>query len=291
MCDTDSKMKLDYIKISEAFKEDNKHWNLELPELISEFGEFELPGAFGYSYCKIINENGLERIDFRTAHRMTSDDYITYDSKGKYSEPLVGIIEQSNKSINEVTFEALTRLKNISFNHHFNKLKDFDLETNEYEFFWSNDSPYLQWHKTNFRLNNVEYSSAEQFMMAKKAELFGDIEIKNQILSTNNVRKQKQLGRQVSNFDESKWNENKIKIVYIANNLKFSQNEELRTKLLETKDKYIVEASPVDAIWGIGIAPDDPRRFNRAKWRGQNLLGKILTQLREDIITMKKYHT
>jgi len=128
-------------------------------------------------------------------------------------------------------------------------------------------------------------------MMAKKAELFGDEEIRDQILSTNNVRKQKELGRKVRNFDENKWNESKVKIVYIANNLKFSQNENLMSELLETDGKYIVEASPVDAIWGIGIAKDDSRRFNRAKWRGQNLLGKILTQLREDIITLEKYHT
>lgn len=128
-------------------------------------------------------------------------------------------------------------------------------------------------------------------MMAKKAELFGDKKVKEQILATNNVRKQKELGRKVNNFNEDKWNNNKIKIVYMANNLKFNQNEELKAKLLDTKGKYIVEASPVDVIWGIGLAPDDPRRFNRAKWRGQNLLGKILTQLREDIITMKKYHT
>jgi len=127
--------------------------------------------------------------------------------------------------------------------------------------------------------------------MAKKAELFGDEEIRDQILSTNNVRKQKELGRKVRNFDENKWNESKVKIVYIANNLKFSQNENLMSELLETDGKYIVEASPVDAIWGIGIAKDDSRRFNRAKWRGQNLFGKILTQLREDIITLEKYHT
>jgi ribA/ribD-fused uncharacterized protein len=284
-------MNLEYKKISEAFKRDNKHWNLQLPELKAEFGEFELPGAFGFSYCKKINKNGLEFIDFKTAHRMSSDDYIRYDLNGEYSEPTGEIVRQSDESINQAEFETITRFKNISFNHQFNKLKNTDFETNEYEFFWSNDSPYSQWHKANFKLNNTEYSSAEQFMMAKKAELFGDEEIKKQILSTTNVRKQKELGRQVKNFDESKWNENKIKIVYIANNLKFNQNEELKAELLETQGKYIVEASPVDAIWGIGVAPEDPKRFNRAKWRGQNLLGKILTQLREDILTMKKYHT
>ena len=291
MCDTKTRMNLAYKEISEAFKQDNKHWNLELPNLKTEFGEFELPGAFGYSYCKKLNEDGLQFIDFKIAHRMSSDDYIRYDSKGVYSEPTGEIVKQLNQSISEAEFETITRIKNISFNHQFNKLNNIDFETDEYEFFWSNDSPFSQWHKVNFKLNNIEYSSAEQFMMAKKAELFEDEEIKSQILSTTNVRKQKELGRKVKNFDEDKWNENKIKIVYIANNLKFNQNEELKEKLLRTKGKYIVEASPVDAIWGIGVAPDDPKRFNRAKWRGQNLLGKILTQLREDILTMKKYHT
>ena len=97
------------------------------------------------------------------------------------------------------------------------------------------------------------------------AELFGDEEIKKQILSTSNVRRKKELGRTVNNFDVNKWNENKIKIVYIANNLKFNQNEELKAKLIEAKDKYIVEASPTDAIWGIGIAEDNPRRFNKKR--------------------------
>ena len=98
-----------------------------------------------------------------------------------------------------------------------------------------------------------------------EAELFGDEEIKKQILSTNNVRRQKELGRTGKNFDINRWNENKIKIVYIASNLKFNQNEELKAKLIETKDKDIVEASPTDAIWEIRIAEDNPRRFNKEK--------------------------
>jgi len=120
---------------------------------------------------KII-DNNLESIDFKTAHRMSSDGYISYDSHGEFSEPLIEIIEQTNKSISESVFESITRLKQISFNYEFNKLKDIDFETNEYEFFWSNDSPYSQWHKANFKLNDVEYTSAEQFMMAKKAEFY-----------------------------------------------------------------------------------------------------------------------
>ena len=70
-----------------------------------------------------------------------------------------------------------------------------------------------------------------------------------------------------------------------------NQNEYLKQELLKTEGKYIVESSPVDTIWGIGISSDDPRRFNKSEWNGQNLLGKILTQLREDILTINKYHT
>lgn len=284
-------MKEELKEIEKAFKDHNKYWNLELPVLTSDFDEFELPGAFGYSYCKNITENGLEFIDFKTAHRMSSDNYIRYNIMGDYIEPLTKLIEQTNKFITELEFEAITRQKNISFRHQFNKLANINYEYQDFVFFWSNDSPFSQWHKASFTLNNIKYSSAEQFMMAKKAELFGDKEKVNEILSTNDVRKQKELGRQIKNFDESIWNDNKIKIVYIGNNLKFNQNEYLKQELLKTEGKYIVESSPVDTIWGIGISSDDPRRFNKSEWNGQNLLGKILTQLREDILTIKKYHT
>lgn len=292
MCDTNKKMSKEFKEISIAFKKDNERWNLELPELKTDFGEFLLDGGFDYTFLKSYENGELKYIDFKTSHRMTSDGYIRYDKSGKYIEMDYEIIKRGN--FNGLSFEdveLITRQSNIEFNYLHNKIIETDFDYNEYEFFWSNDSPFSQWHKTKFQLNDIEYTSAEQFMMAKKAELFGDMEIRNQILSTNNVRKQKQLGRQVRNFDEEIWNNSKIKIVYIANNLKFSQNAELKTKLLETKGKYIVEASPVDVIWGIGIAPDDPRRFNRTKWRGQNLLGKILTQLRKDLLKIKKYHT
>jgi len=285
-------MNQDYKEISIAFKKDNERWNLELPELKNDFGEFLLNGGFDYTYIKSYKQGELQHIDFKTSHRMTTDGYIRYDKTGKYFEMDYEIMKNANYdglSLEDV--ELITRQSNIEFNYIHNKLGNSNLEYNDYEFFRSNDSPFSQWHKTNFQLNDIQYSSAEQFMMAKKAELFGDTEIKHQILSTNNVRKQKQLGRKVNNFNEEIWNNSKIKIVYIANNLKFSQNEELKSKLLETKGKYIVEASPVDSIWGIGISPDDPRRFNKEKWRGQNLLGKILTQFREDILTMKRYHT
>lgn len=285
-------MNQDYKEISIAFKKDNERWNLELPELKTDFGEFLLDGGFDYIFLKSYENGELKYIDFKTSHRMTTDGYIRYDRNGKYFEMDYEIMKSGN--YNGLSFEdveLITRQSNIEFNYLHNKIIEADFDYNEYEFFWSNDSPFSQWHKTKFIFNDVEYTSAEQFMMAKKAELFEDNEIKEKILSTNNVRKQKQLGRQVSNFNEEIWNNSKIKIVYIANNLKFSQNEKLKSKLLETNGKYLVEASPNDAIWGIGIAPDDPRRFNKARWRGQNLLGKILTQLREDILTMKRYHT
>ena len=92
-------MKEELKEIEKAFKEDNKYWNLELPVLTSDFDEFELPGAFGYSFCKYVTENGLEFIDFKTAHRMSSDNYIRYNIKGDYIEPLTQVVEQTNKFI------------------------------------------------------------------------------------------------------------------------------------------------------------------------------------------------
>lgn len=276
--------------IRKCFERENRKWGLQLPDLEADFGHFVLKGGFDYSYIKSYEEGVLKYIDLKISHRMTSDWYERYLSDETCLEMDSEIMRRGNfRGIPSDEFEAITRIVNLDFSFKYAELGDIDYDFSDFEFFWSNDSPFSQWHKAEFALNGTKYSSAEQFMMAKKAELFGDKDIKAKILSTNNVRKQKELGRQVSGFEESIWNQHKMKIVYIANNLKFNQNPKLKQLLLDSEGKYIVEASPVDAIWGIGIAPKDPRRFDKSKWRGQNLLGKVLTQLREDMIVTEKY--
>ena len=173
-----------YKQIFAAFKRDNETWNLELPELNTDFGEFLLKGGFDYTFMKSYKQGELQYIDFKTSHRMTSDGYIRYDKTGKYIEMDYEIMKKGNfDGLSFEDVELITRQSNIEFNYLHNKIFDADFEYTEYEFFWSNDSPFSQWHKTKFQLNDIKYTSAEQFMMAKKAELFGDMEIKNQMIS------------------------------------------------------------------------------------------------------------
>lgn len=125
---------------------------------------------------------------------------------------------------------------------------------------------------------------AEQYMMHGKAIVFGDREIAEQILAATQPKAQKALGRKVRNFDDVIWKRNREAIVLAGNRLKFTQNEHLKAALIATRGTTLVEASPRDRIWGIGLGAKDPRAQNEAAWKGQNLLGKILTKLREELI-------
>jgi len=119
--------------------------------------------------------------------------------------------------------------------------------------------------------------------MAQKAKLFDDEEIFNRILTKNSPKDVKDLGRQIRNFDAEKWDTNKYTIVRRGNYLKFSQDDQLRNFLKQTKNKILVEASPVDAIWGIGLAEDNPKSLNPLEWQGLNLLGFALMEVRDDL--------
>lgn len=174
-----------------------------------------------------------------------------------------------------------------------------------FTYFWITKSPFSQWHKsifsaTTFISGDAEtkekalqnlfpidvqgYSSAEQFMMYHKAMIFLDREIACQIMQTDDVRKIKNLGRQVKNYDEYVWKYFRSKVVYEGNKAKFTQNEVLKEALFATKGTTLVEAAPNDTIWGIGLPEDDPRAKKRETWQGKNLLGEILTQLRVDLM-------
>lgn len=120
-------------------------------------------------------------------------------------------------------------------------------------------------------------------MMAQKAILFKDDEILQKIMSANNPAVYKSLGRQIRNFDSKIWDENKCKIVVSGNMAKFSQNPKLLDFLLKTGDRVLVEASPYDRIWGIGLAKDTPDIENPFKWKGINLLGFALMEVRENL--------
>ncbi|WP_017812971.1 NADAR family protein [Paenibacillus shenyangensis] len=158
----------------------------------------------------------------------------------------------------------------------------------KFTFFYRSESPFSQWYPAVFVVGEHTFDSAEQYMMYGKAMLFGDQEIATRILTAKQPRQQKQLGRQVQRFDKAVWDEHARQIVYDGNYAKFTQNKELLEVLLATAGTTLVEASPTDRIWGIGLAEEDPRVRNRSTWRGTNWLGEVLTELREQLLTEPK---
>ena len=159
--------------------------------------------------------------------------------------------------------------------------------TEKFTFFWETRSPFSQWHPSDFVVEGITFNCAEQYMMYQKAKLFDDEQIAEQVLLTKKPRDQKALGRRVRNFDTDTWQKHCKKIVYDANQAKFTQNESLKEALLATAGTELVEASPYDKIWGIGLTADDPAAQNRDTWQGTNWLGEVLTQVREDILNPK----
>lgn len=158
----------------------------------------------------------------------------------------------------------------------------------KFTYFWKSDSPFSQWHKAYFEVDGVKFNCAEQYMMYKKAELFGDKLVMSEVLRETNPAKHKALGRKVKNFDKSVWEANCKQIVYKGNLCKFVQNGLLFEQLLATRGTTLVEASPYDGIWGIKLAAHDPRAKQRSTWLGKNWLGEILTKLRDDLIEEAK---
>ena len=139
------------------------------------------------------------------------------------------------------------------------------------------------WYPAHFTVEGIEFSSMEQYMMYKKAILFQDQQTAEKILGTDDVAEIKVLGRMVQHFDEKIWREKREAIVHKGVLQKFLQNPELAEKLVETGEQMIAECAVKDRIWGIGLSMQDEERFCADKWKGQNLLGKILMQVRAEI--------
>ncbi|MGG1518248.1 NADAR family protein [Paenibacillus oryzisoli] len=154
----------------------------------------------------------------------------------------------------------------------------------KFTFFYRTESPFSQWHPALFEINGISFNCAEQYMMYQKAKLFKDEEIAAKVLSAQTPREQKELGRAVRNFHRDKWETHCKQFVYEGNYAKFTQNQQLLEKLLATQGTTLVEASPTDCIWGVGLLEDDPLILNRVTWRGTNWLGEVLTNLREDLL-------
>lgn len=163
-------------------------------------------------------------------------------------------------------------------------------EKMEFVFFWGHQpaksgitaSCFSQWYNAPFVIEGQSYPTAEHFMMAEKASLFDDHDIKERILQAPNPRDAKALGRQIRGFNESVWLEHRFEIVVRANRAKFGQNHELGQFLRQTGDRILVEASPVDSVWGIGLAQDNEKVNDPNQWCGLNLLGFALMKVRSD---------
>ncbi|MFI6493595.1 NADAR family protein [Streptomyces sp. NPDC050564] len=151
-----------------------------------------------------------------------------------------------------------------------------------------------QWWPSPFVVDDVEYATAEHWMMASKARLFGDEKAERQALAASNPALAKKAGRLVRGFDETLWERERFGIVVEGSVHKFAAHADLREFLLGTGERsemgvppaegwgrVLVEASPMDRVWGIGLAADDERASDPERWRGPNLLGFALMEARE----------
>ena len=139
------------------------------------------------------------------------------------------------------------------------------------------------WYMSDFIVDGVTFSSMEQYMMYKKADIFGDEEIKKEVLSTNDVGKIKSLGRLVKSYNDTIWNGIRQLIIYEGLYAKYSQNKELKDKLLRTGDAVLAECAVYDKIWANGVSIKDVSRLDISRWSGQNLLGFATMLVRDKI--------
>lgn len=176
-----------------------------------------------------------------------------------------------------------TREDLVNYINHGNRVK--------FVFFWGHTKPksgvskscFSQWYESSFEIDGINYQTAEHYMMAHKALLFGDNESAQKAVSASNPGEAKKIGREVQGFIDSRWLEHRFEIVVNANIEKFKQNSELKEFLLGTGNRVLVESSPVDKIWGIGLASDNQSIENPNLWRGLNLLGFALMEVRDQL--------
>ena len=139
------------------------------------------------------------------------------------------------------------------------------------------------WYLSDFTINGITYNCSEQWMMAEKARLFKDNDILEIILKSKSPGEQKRLGRKVRNFNPKVWNQYKKALVKKGIKEKFKQNTAIMEDLLSTGNQTLVEGNAKDTIWGVGLDWKDKNIYDPAKWRGKNLLGEILMEVRAEL--------
>ena len=161
------------------------------------------------------------------------------------------------------------------------------MEQEQFTFFYG--GAFSQWAFSPFTINGIYYKTAEHYMMWYKDQVFGGT-LEQQILNAVHPSDAKLLGRQVPNFDVARWSPVAKQGVYRGNMAKFTQNPLMLIQLMETYGTTLVEASPTDVVWGIGLDQNDPLRFDRKNWRGTNWLGEVLQDVRETLVLAYRWH-
>ncbi|GAB3762203.1 NADAR domain-containing protein [Ramlibacter monticola] len=146
--------------------------------------------------------------------------------------------------------------------------------------FWGRQDPFSNWHPSKFTFDGVTFNCSEQYMMYRKAVLFGDTKIASEILGCRDPREQKALGRKVGGYDDAVWKAQARDIMVPGLVAKFEQNPALDDVLVGTESLLIVEASPTDPLWGVGLSAEDPRILDQSQWLGSNWLGDVLMRAR-----------
>jgi ribA/ribD-fused uncharacterized protein len=150
-----------------------------------------------------------------------------------------------------------------------------------YTAFFGAGDVFSNWHRCQFTYRGFTFSSVEQFMMFSKAKLFDDERSAAAVMATTDAAQQKAIGRKVEGFDQAVWEARREGIVFVGCREKFAQNRAIRSVLIASSPTVLVEASPWDRIWGVGLKADDPRIADPSKWRGLNLLGTTLMRVRD----------
>lgn len=161
------------------------------------------------------------------------------------------------------------------------------IETDTHIYFYG--GPFSQWAECRFNAKvpdgeSWEFNTAEKYMMLCKAAFFEDKESYEAIIRSDNPAAAKAMGRKVKGFDIDKWNEVARDVVFTGNLAKFTSTPTWKRIILETGNRILVEGSPTDRMWGVGLAYDDPRILDEKNWRGTNWLGEVLMEVRESIL-------
>ena len=160
-------------------------------------------------------------------------------------------------------------------------------ETKDFVLFWQQGSPFSQWHQSMFTVDELTFNCAEQYMMYNKALLCDNEELSRQVMTEIDPKAQKDIGKQAAllpSFRRKEWDTQCKTVVRHGSIAKFSQNPRLKALLLQTYPKILAEASPFDTKWGIGIAADHSDSCIMEKWKGRNLLGEVLMEVRDELL-------